>query len=361
MSPLGRVLLALFVACWLTTPNLPAAESVVRLKLSGRTVEGSLLARDDQRLILLSRDGQLLDVASVQAKDLTSVGGSFKSYSQAEIRGQLIREFGKGYEVSGVGHYLVVHPAGQKDQWAPRFESLYRSFVQYFAARGWQLTEPQFPLVAVVYPRQADFQRQAAKEGLSPSSTMLGYYSPLTNRILLFDATAGGSGYDWTVNAETIIHEAAHQSAFNTGVHSRFGDMPRWVVEGIGTMFESRGVWQSRSYPNQGDRINRQLLASYRQYVDSGRRPTSALPDLISSDRLFQASPQRAYPEAWALTFYLCESEPRKYFAYLSKTASRPAFGNYRGPERLKDFTDVFGSDFAMLDARLQRFIAKLK
>ena len=107
-------------------------------------------------------------------------------------------------------------------------------------------------------------------------------------------------------------------------------------------MFESRGVWQSRSNPNQSDRINRQLLASFREYVGSGRRPTSAIPDLISSDRLFQASPQRAYPEAWALTFYLCESEPRKYFAYLAKTAGRPAFSSYRGPERLKDFTDVF-------------------
>jgi hypothetical protein len=356
----SQTALVLLILCLATAP-LTAAESVVRLKLSGRTIEGNLLARDEERLILLSRDGQLLDVAASQARDLAAVGSSFKSYSQAEVRGQLIREFGRGYEVSGVGHYLVVHPAGQKDQWAPRFESLYRSFVQYFAARGWQLTEPPFPLVAVVYPRQADFQRQAAKEGLSAGNTMLGYYSPFTNRILLFDATAGDSGTDWSTNAETIIHEAAHQSAYNTGVHSRFGDMPRWVVEGIGTLFESRGVWQSRSYPNQSDRINRQLLASYREYVASGRRPTSAIPDLISSDRLFQASPQRAYPEAWALTFYLCESEPRKYFAYLAKTASRPAFSSYRAPERLKDFTDVFGSDFAMLEARLQRFIAKLK
>ena len=35
------------------------------------------------------------------------------------FRGQLLREFGQGYDVSGVGHYLVVHPAGKRDQWAP--------------------------------------------------------------------------------------------------------------------------------------------------------------------------------------------------------------------------------------------------
>ena len=86
--------------------------------------------------------------------------------------------------------------------------------------------------MAVVYPRQADFWQQAAREGMKQTPGVLGYYSPITNRILMFDAAApGGGGFDWTTNAETIIHEAAHQSAFNTGVHVRFNDPPRWLVE----------------------------------------------------------------------------------------------------------------------------------
>jgi hypothetical protein len=310
--------------------------------------------------VLLARDGQLVEFPPAKAQEHSLLPGSFRSYSQAEIRGQLLREFGQGYEVSGVGHYLVVHPAGQKDQWAPRFEALYRSLVHYFAARGWQLSEPRFPLVAVVFPRQSDFQRHAAREGVPPASGLLGYYSLVTNRILVYDVTAQ-SNLDWSVNAETIIHEAAHQAAFNTGVHSRFGTAPRWVVEGVGTLFEARGVWQSRSYPNQGDRINRGLLNAYRQYVASGRRPAGAIGELVSSDRMFQANPSIAYPEAWALTFFLSESEPKRYFAYLSKTAATPAFSQYRAPDRLKDFTDAFGSDLKMLDARMQRFIAGLK
>jgi hypothetical protein len=193
-----------------------------------------------------------------------------------------------------------------------------------------------------------------------PTSGLLGYYSPVTNRILVYDVTAQ-SGLDWTVNAETIVHEAAHQSAFNTGVHSRFGVAPRWVVEGVGTMFEARGVWQSRTYPNQADRVNHGLLSSYRRYVASGRRPKSAIAELVSSDRLFQASPTTAYPEAWALSFFLAETQPKQYMSYLAITAGKRPFSPYRGPERLKDFTDAFGSDLAMLDARLQRFIAGLK
>src|SRR5207237_10784250 len=126
--------------------------------------------------ILLARDGQLADFPPDQATNYSQVAGAFRSYSQAEIRGQLLREFGQGYEVSGVGHYLVVHPAGKRDQWAPRFEDLYRSFVQYFSARGWQPTEPRFPLVAVVYPRQVDFAQQAGREGMTRTAGVLGYY-----------------------------------------------------------------------------------------------------------------------------------------------------------------------------------------
>jgi hypothetical protein len=338
-----------------------AEEPLVRLNLDGRPLEGTPLAASEENIIFLARDGRLLEFPPGKAEAWSLQSGGFRSYSQAEIRGQLLREFGRGYDVSGVGHYLVVHPAGQKDQWAPRFEALYRSFVHYFAARGWQLAEPQFPLIAVVYARQGDFQRQAAAEGVEVGSTLLGYYSPLTNRILVYDVTAGGSGIDWTVNAETIVHEAAHQAAFNTGVHSRYGVAPRWVVEGLGTMFEARGVSQSRAYRNRGDRINTRLLASYRELVASGDRPAGSIAAMISSDRVFDASARLAYSEAWALSFFLCETEPRKYFAYLAKTAAAPPFHRPRSPERLKDFTDVFGADLKMLDARLQRYVKGLK
>jgi hypothetical protein len=360
MSARRRPLLPLAI-CLVLAASGRAAEPLVRVELAGRKIEGTILASDSQTTFFLARDGACLEYSKGEAQRETLLDGTFQSFTQAEIRGQLLAEFGRGFEVSGVGHYLVVHPAGQKDQWAPRFESLYRSFVHYFAARGWRLAEPQFPLVAVVYPRQVDFHQAAKADGVSPSNTLLGYYSSESNRILLYDITGGRTGFDWTINAETIIHEAAHQTAFNTGVHSRFAFTPRWVAEGLGTMFEARGVWQSRTYQNQTDRINRTLLVEYRKYVASGRRPKDALATLVSTDRLYESRPLDAYPEGWALSFFLCETEPKKYFRYLSQVASKPAFTAYRGPERLQDFTDVFGSDLAMLDARLQRFIAGLK
>jgi len=334
-----------------------AAEPLLTFDLPGRTVVGTPLARSENAVFLLGRDGQLIEFPPQQATSSAQLPGNFTSLPQAEIRGLLLREFSQGYEVSGVGHYLVVHPAGERDQWAPRFEELYRSFRHYFAARGWSLSEPRFPLVAVVYSQQAGFARQAAREGLTQVGGVLGYYSPTTNRILMFDP--GRSGPEWSSSAETIIHEAAHQSAFNTGVHTRFAATPRWIVEGLGMLFEARGVWQSRTYPSQTDRLNRGRLQSFRAYAS--RRPADAIAQIVSSDRIFSADPDGAYAEAWTLTFFLSESEPKKYQQLLSKTAAQSPFTAYPAPQRLNDFTDIFGSDLKMLDARLQRFVAGLK
>lgn len=335
-----------------------AADFTIRLNLKGQALEGKPVWFNESRVILLGQDGQLWDFAAKDARDFASTQTAFRSLSQGELRGQLQREFGKQFDVSGTGHFLVVHPLGQKDQWAARFEELYRSFVHYFSVRGFSPQPPAFPLVAVVFQRQEDFFRHAAQEGSVIGPAALGYYSPNTNRIVLFDQTGGKSSKDWRENAETIIHEAAHQSAFNTGVHSRYAMPPLWVAEGLGTLFEAPGVWNSRQYPHQVDRINRGRLRSFQRLAAT--RPKGLLADVVSSDRIFQTDGETAYAEAWSLTFFLSESEPRKFYAYLSKTAARKAFADYKSPERLRDFTDAFGGNLAMLEARYLRFMAGL-
>lgn len=351
-----------WVLAWLfalATPSMLPAQTAFKLQIFGRWVEGTPLVATEKQVFLLARDGQMWEFAPSDAQSFSKSSASFYAYSQAELRGQLMREFGNKFEVSGNGHYLVVHPAGQKDLWAPRFEELYRSFVLYFNTRAFRPSEPQFPMVAIVYPRQADFQRAAIADGSTNVQNMLGYYSPKTNRIALYDATAGGNGLDWSTNADTIIHEATHQMAFNAGMHNRFGQSPAWVCEGLATMFEARGVWNGRMHHNLADRVNRIQLAAFRRNLS--RRPPNAIAQTVSSDRAFDKDTEAAYAEAWALSFFLSEQEPRKYVQYLMKTAAVKDFTAYPAPQRLKDFTEVFGGNLALLDARMQRFIGELK
>jgi hypothetical protein len=214
--------------------------------------------------------------------------------------------------------------------------------------------------VAIVFPKQEDYLRYAASDGQRISANVLGYYSPQSNRIALYDQTAGQKNIDWTQNAETLIHEAAHQTAFNTGLHSRWSMPPRWVAEGLGTMFEARGVWDSPHYASQPDRINRYRLGAFQKYAAT-RRKKGALAELISSDRAFAADPGGAYAEAWALTFYLVETEPRKYMQYLEKTGQHSPFAVVRDQQRMQDFTNIFGQQLDLLEAKLLRYMAELK
>ena len=342
-------------------PQVRAGQWTLKLDLHGRQVEGTPVFWSPSHVLLLGRDGSLWGFAPDEARNFSKTSDDFRGYSASEIRGRMQRQFGREFEVSGTGHYLVVHPAGQRDRWAARFEELSRSFVHYFSTRGFRPHEPQFPLVAVVFPRHRDFVRHAAKVDAKISRDTLGYYSMQSNHVLLYDVTERtGNDQDWHINAETIIHEATHQTAFNTGVHSRLSELPAWVGEGLGTMFEAPGVWNSRHHTRQSDRLNRYRLASFKRYAARGRR-SGSLAELIKSDRIFKANAARAYASPWELTRCLVVTEPRKYFDYLAKTSSRPVLAPYPPAERLKDFTDVFGDNFTMLDARLVRFISQFK
>ncbi len=351
-----------FVACgtalWVACPAV-RGEDLHRFVSESSVLEGRPVhfSKEDQLLLILGRDGQLRELDRTQIKSSQSLAGPFRGYSQGEMRAALIAEFGAGYEVTGTGNYLVVHPVGQRDQWANRFETLYREMLQYFSVRGMRIRQPPFPLVAVVFPSHQEFVRAARQSGANIRSDILGYYDPYTNRILLYDVTAGGrSATDWRVNAETIIHEASHQTAFNIGIHNRFTPPPRWVCEGLGTLFEAPGVYDSRTYPEFKDRINREQLQVYRKRYPQG--PTrEVLLSLFASDDLFRLDPYGAYAASWGLTLMLSEQQPRLLSEYLRLTAAKAPFREVPPVERLRDFRQAFGGDLEMLQARLQRFI----
>ena len=333
----------------------------IELIVGGKRLEGTPLAWSEQRVFLLARDGRLWDFNPGAAQDFRKTASEFRPLTAPMLRAQLEAELGRAYEVSNTGHFVIAHPRGQKDQWADRFEEMYRSFVAYFSVRGFRLQQPSFPLVAIVWKSRDDFMRYTVRDGGKPTPGLLGYYSLETNRVTLFDVGNGRtSNADWQQNFATVIHEAAHQTAFNTGIHNRFSPPPRWVAEGLGTMFEARGVNNSRAYTNQSDRINRDRFVEFKEYRAS-RRKSDSLMQLIASDRAFDRDTAGGYSEAWMLTFYLAETLPREYAQYLARTANRPAFTDYPSAARLADFTAVFGSDFRMLDARFLRFVDSLR
>jgi len=338
-----------------TFPN-----AMVELLYHGRKIEGAPLSWNSDTVHLLGRDGRLWDIDPGSVKDFKQISDHFRCYSPSELRSMLLVELGDDYEVSGTSHYLVAHPKGQSDKWAERFEQLYRSFASYFSLRGFKCSPPPFPLVGVVCRNQREFQRYSAQNGMAVPNGVLGYYAFQSNRIMLYDMEGTTNSGNWQQNASVVIHEATHQTAFNTGVHSRYCHPPVWLAEGLATLFEAPGVYDSHGYPQLSDRINRERLHDFRSLVETHHRP-ELLASMISSDQLFSINPSVAYAEAWAFTFFLVENEPRKYAQYLALTASRPPFSEYNAAQRIADFTAVFGANWGMLEARFLRFMESIK
>ena len=160
-------------------------EWTIELTLHGQRLEGTPLAWSRTSLDFLGRDGVWRTFGLDEAENYRNLHNGFRPLTSGEMRAMLAGEFGRGYEVSGAGGYLVVHPAGQRSQWADRFDALYRSFVQYFAVRGLTPSSPRFPLVAVVFPSRSEFSAYAVRQGMNVSGDLMGYYSRDSNRILL--------------------------------------------------------------------------------------------------------------------------------------------------------------------------------
>ncbi|MCC7084614.1 MAG: DUF1570 domain-containing protein [Pirellulales bacterium] len=353
-------LAAIGVVVYCSSALAAAPRMTMELVVDGQRVQGTPLSYSDRNVILLGRDGNLVEFAPSEAKDFRKLADNFAPYPPSVLTGKLAAEFGPGFEINGTQHFIVVHPRGQKHQWVGRFEEMFRSFEMYFSVRDFNLTRPEFPLVAIVFANADDFHHYAAKDGARLATGTIGYYSSTSNRVALYDLGDGKSNGDlWQQNFATVLHEASHQTAFNTGIHSRWSPPPRWVAEGLGTMFEAKGVGDSRSFPNEKDRINRGRLNDFKT-LRTKRKPSTVL-ELLKSDAMFDRDPIRAYAEAWAFTFYLVEKMPRNYAKYLQKTASRPPFSPYPSGQRVKDFTDVFGENLALLDAQFLRFIDELK
>lgn len=362
---------------------LASGPSLLEVTRHGEKFLGRLEAKSANVCWLLARDGQLAPFQISQIDALRTAAPRFHEFSLAELRDQLRRTLPKQFRIDGTGHFLICaeknsHRIGEI------CEDTYRTFHRYFSVRGFKIAQPEFPLVVIVFPDRAGFAAYCRKDGLEPPSGMLGYYMRLTNRVALFD---GGGNLNAeldppadrakmeTVSADetavrfdamlegnlhdTIVHETTHQVAFNTGLHSRIGPTPKWVIEGLATMFEAPGIRDSQRSASPKSRINRSRFVWFGNYMQSRRRPHS-LADFVGTDDLYASATLDAYSEGWALTFFLAETRHAAYGRFLKLIAQRNPLKAYPAAERVADFRKTFG-ELKTLEADYLRFYAKLK
>ncbi len=345
-----------------------------------RLVAGRVLTEaTDGGLLVQGPDGRLWTVEKEQLVTRETTDEKFTPLSAEALGRQLATELGSDCEIVVTKHYVICSHAGKPyAQWCGAlFERLYSAFHDYWKQRGVKqrgikLREPEFPLIALVFANEKQFAEFASRDAGPDVASAKGYYSIGTNRIALYDLTASGQEPARNVaeisrrlaaapfNIATVVHEATHQIAFNSGMHTRYADNPLWLSEGMAMYFETPDLTSRSGWKTVGA-VNDLRLKQFQTYL--ARRPADALVTLLQSDARFTDSNQagEAYAEAWALSYFLIKTRKEAYIEYLNRIAEKPTLIWNQPQERLADFRAAFGEDLQQLDAEFVKFMRRLK
>jgi len=328
-----------------------------------KTVEGQRYAGrvdhyDRTGLVMTRRNGRIEILEPDEIASIKEVDDTFYPKTFEQMRAKLQKEFGSKYVVSSTKHFLVVHPPGDYAKWALPLEQLFVRFSAYFRTRGFTIVEPEFPMVAIILRTRNEFVQMTKGRNMQPN--VVGYYAFHSNRLIAYQQKLPwlDSTRNWSDTMNTIIHEATHQTAANTGIHSRLAVNPRWVTEGLATMFEAKGVNNYFKYPAFKTRINWGRLYELRQlYKEETVKGTVS--ELVLNDQLFQHDAKRAYAVSWALSLYLAERNPHRYVQYLEMLQKNEFTSSLSSSNRMKYFVQAFG-DPAGIEADLKRFVDRM-
>lgn len=334
-----------------------------------------------QGMLVQCSDGQLIAVSPKRSiSKIVSIDEPMNPLSASEITEKTIELLPPGAKSFTTEHFVICYDTSDTyARWnASLYEKMYKGLLRFWKEKGLDLQAPRFPLVALIF-KDKDSYVEYSKRDFQGGEHTFGYYTQTTNRLATFDLTGiegilppGARVQREELLGEifsrpqaerqiaTILHEACHQIAFNTGLQTRLGDNPLWLSEGIATFFESADTRTSTGWAGAG-RINpynlQQLLHHFRN------RPDDSLLSLLTQDDRFRKgdTSAAAYGESWGLTYFLIKKKPKEFVAYLKKLRQRQPGNPSDAKQRLEDFQEFFGQDLAKIDKDFERMISGLR
>jgi hypothetical protein len=341
-----------------------------------KTIEGQLVVQAaDGGVLVLGRDGRLNTIGRAKSPKVEWLDRPFERFNAAELGRALREELGPEFEIVETRHYVIATRAGREyAQWCgDLFERLLAAFLDHWRAAGLALEEPKWPLPAIIFAGEADFKPFAVADAGEFAGDSKGYYSIPTNRIVLYDLTAAKGRKRATTTAEikrrasaasfniaTVVHEATHQIAFNSGMHTRLADNPLWLTEGMAMYFETPDLDGTRGWKTIGE-INRPRLTRFLDFARKRRKRDSIATLIAGTDRFIDAHKAAdAYAESWALTYFLNERHREQYVGYLKQLAKKHPMIWDDQDARVAEFQAAFGTDMKTLDAEFLKYMRGL-
>ncbi len=341
--------------------------SMIELRSAGQTWQGVAVGRGQNQMLMLTRDGQLRRLGLDSGYQIQDLGRTFESATHRELEAGLRKEFGPRFKVFRTPHYVVCHNTSDAfaQETGELVEQLCKAFTAYFGGRGMGLDRPQFPMVLLVFNSEAEFHEYRNKSKESSSLTQIaGYYSISTNRVAFFNAAGKDSakyGNAQWHNMSTVIHEATHQIAFNSGCHPRLAENPRWIIEGLATYFETPELQGKKIAWSEVGKVNGPRLDRFVAYRKKGRKPDS-IKRLIATDDRFRGDDIAgdAYSESWAMTHFLVNKRMPQFLKYLKLLGAKQPFESDTPEQRLEDFQTAFGRNMQLLDNSFLSYVDDL-
>lgn len=374
---------ARYVAAALFALLVPAAASAldyVTLQQAGKTTEipGRVeVEAEDGGVLLLGLDGVLWPIPKEELAGRRKDDKPFAPLAREALTRKVLAELPTGFKLHQTKNYLICYnTSAAYAQWVGAlYERLFAGFYNYWTRRGITLHEPQFPLVAFVFDSRDSYARFSQAELGEGVRSIIGYYSLRSNRMIMYDLTGAdelrGAGPKVPTAAlinhllsqpaaermvATIVHEATHQLAFNSGLQVRFADVPFWVSEGVAIYFESPDLESSKGWRKIGA-VNRVNLINFHKALRT--RPAGAFETLLSEDKQFRdpATAADAYAEAWALNYFLLQTKADAYVKYIQALAEQTPLVTVTPAERIAQFKQFFGDDLTALEAEFLRYL----
>jgi len=158
-----------------------------RLEVTGRV----LVEARDGGLLVEARDGTYWAVPPAEQITHETDARPFEHLSRDELAQRLLAGLPDGFEVHETAHYLILFDTSRAyAEWCGSlFERLYMAFTNYFSRKGFDIAEPDWPLVAVVFADRKDYLRHARGELGEAAESIVAYYSLRSNQMTLYDLT----------------------------------------------------------------------------------------------------------------------------------------------------------------------------
>ncbi len=307
-------------------------------------------------VLLEERNGKLHQISAKTIKSRDDAETLFSPMTSSELAIDLLSQVPREFEITETEHYVLCSNSAPEyvEFCGKLLESVFDQYFRFMGELKLAVNAPVRKLPIVIFANPSDFQAFAKKQHPEISfEDTPGYFSVSDNQTLLLDLTGDRSIRSATsirkrlaekpLQVATLVHEAVHQLAFNSGLQVRMADNPLWISEGLAMYFES-GVSRSSLLLSRTGLVNPRHHPAFMKLVQD-QKISGGLTSLIESDATFQSVEEMpaAYAKAWALTHYLFREEMIGMQKYLQTIAVRKPMVGLTAEQRTQEFQDAFG------------------